>query len=71
MKKCVFSVIASFISASAFASSEAAPNIIDELMGAVDTTTIIAAVSALGLVAVGVSFGMKGITFVKRLVGKM
>ena len=50
---------------------ESTPNIIEQLMGAVDTTTLIATVTSIGLVAVGVKFGEKGITFVKRLIGKV
>ncbi len=50
---------------------EPTSNIIEQLMGAVDTTTLIATVTSIGLVAVGVKFGEKGITFVKRLIGKV
>ncbi|WP_199868297.1 hypothetical protein [Vibrio anguillarum] len=50
---------------------EGSTNIITQLMGAVDTSTLIATVTSLGLVAVGVKFGEKGITFVKRLIGKV
>ena len=46
-------------------------NVITQLMGAVDTTTLVATVTSLGLVAVGVAFGQKAITFVKRLIGKV
>lgn len=50
---------------------EGSTNIITQLMAAVDTTTLIATVTSIGLVAVGVKFGEKGITFVKRLIGKV
>ena len=50
---------------------ESSTNIIDQLMSAVDTSTLIATVTSLGLVVVGVKFGEKGITFVKRLIGKV
>lgn len=46
-------------------------NIVEQFMGAVDTSTLIATVTSIGLVAVGVKFGEKGITFVKRLIGKI
>lgn len=46
-------------------------NVITQLMGAVDTTTLVATVASIGLVAVGIKFGEKGITFVKRLIGKV
>lgn len=51
--------------------AEEGSNVINDLMGAVDTTTLVATVTSLGLVAVGVKFGEKGITFVKRLIGKV
>ncbi|MEZ8363303.1 hypothetical protein AB6C40_23870 [Vibrio splendidus] len=51
--------------------AEEGSNVISDLMGAVDTTTLVATVTSLGLVAVGVKFGEKGITFVKRLIGKV
>lgn len=53
------------------AEGDPSANIITDLMGAVDTTTLVATVTSLGLVAVGVKFGEKGITFVKRLIGKV
>ncbi|TNM68814.1 hypothetical protein FHQ31_30690 [Klebsiella pneumoniae subsp. pneumoniae] len=58
------------VSGSAMAKGESS-NIVTQLMGAVDTTTLMATVTSLGLVAVGVKFGEKGITFVKRLIGKV
>lgn len=70
MKKLLTVVGLVTVSGSAFAEGEST-NIITELMGAVDTTTLVATVTSLGLVAVGVKFGEKGITFVKRLIGKV
>ncbi|MBV7262331.1 hypothetical protein KCG43_10045 [Photobacterium sp. WH24] len=46
-------------------------DIITQLMSAIDTTTLIATVTSIGVVAVGVKFAEKGITFVKRLIGKV
>ena len=57
-------------SGSAMAEGEST-NIVTQLVGAVDTSTLIATVTSIGLVAVGVKFGEKGITFVKRLIGKV
>ncbi|POC64931.1 hypothetical protein VV7356_24205 (plasmid) [Vibrio vulnificus] len=57
-------------SGSAMADGEST-NIVTQLVGAVDTSTLIATVASIGLVAVGVKFGEKGITFVKRLIGKV
>ena len=59
------------LSGSALAEGAGGEDIITKLMGAVDTSTLIATVTSLGLVAVGVKFGEKGITFVKRLIGKV
>lgn len=57
--------------ASGSAMAEGEANIVTQLVGAVDTSTLIATVTSIGLVAVGVKFGEKGITFVKRLIGKV
>jgi len=57
--------------ASGSAMAEGETNIVTQLVGAVDTSTLIATVTSIGLVAVGVKFGEKGITFVKRLIGKV
>jgi len=46
-------------------------NVLTQLTGAVDTSTLLATVASIGVVAVGVKFGEKGITFVKRLIGKV
>lgn len=50
---------------------EPSTDIITQLMGAVDTTTIIATITSIGIVAVGARFGEKGITVVKRIIGKI
>lgn len=58
------------MSSAAFA-ADGDTDIIGQLMGAVDTSTLLTTVAALGVVVVGVKFGEKGITFVKRLIGKI
>lgn len=70
-KRLLGSVALLTLSSSAFAEGEAGKDIITQLMGAIDTSTLVATVTSLGLIAVGVKFGEKGITFVKRLIGKI
>ncbi|MEZ8340415.1 hypothetical protein AB6D20_017995 [Vibrio splendidus] len=69
MKNKIIGLGVLLISGSAMAEGEA--DIVTQLTDAVDTTTLIATVTSIGLVAVGVKFGEKGITFVKRLIGKV
>ncbi|MEZ8020046.1 hypothetical protein ACED63_16635 [Vibrio splendidus] len=69
MKNKIIGLGVLLISGSAMAEGES--DIVTQLTDAVDTTTLIATVTSIGLVAVGVKFGEKGITFVKRLIGKV
>ncbi len=46
-------------------------DILTQLIGAVDTSAMMGAVASIGVVAVGIKFGEKGVTFVKRLIGKV
>lgn len=50
---------------------EGSTSILDQLTGAVDVSTLTAVVASIGIVIVGIKFGEKGITFVKRLIGKV
>lgn len=72
MKKLALVSLSLVLSPLAFANGDSpSANIVDQLMGAVDTSTLIATVTSLGVVAVSIKFGEKGITFVKRLIGKV
>lgn len=57
-------------SGSAMAEGEST-DIVGQLTGSVDVSTLTAVVASIGIVIVGIKFGEKGITFVKRLIGKV
>lgn len=71
MKKIKIIGLGVLLSSGAANAADPSTNIVTQLVAAVDTSTLIATVTSIGLVAVGVKFGEKGITFVKRLIGKV
>ena len=44
---------------------------VTQITASIDLSTLTAVVASIGIVIVGIKFGEKGITFVKRLIGKV
>lgn len=70
MKKYLFLISGLIATGAANAAEGGSSDIVTQLVGAVDTSMLVGTVTSLGLVAVSVKWGEKGITFVKRLIGK-
>lgn len=55
----------------ALASSASQAAALDDYFGAIDLTTVVASITALGVIIVGIRMSEKGIVIAKRLIGKV